>query len=99
MVEPVQGSSKKVSWVQEDSGKAFHFLFVTLQQLWLPGAHQQDSLSPILSLGVKRFPSRFIYRMALRGGFARIQFKDPIKTELDRVYCFTSHSPMRRARN
>ena len=40
------------------------------------------------------FPSRFIYRTALRGGFARTQFKDPIKTELDRVYYFTSHSPM-----
>ena len=25
------------------------------------------------------------------GGFARTQFKDPIKTELDRVYCVTSH--------
>ena len=48
----------------------------------------------ILCLGVNPFPSRFIYRTALRGGFARTQFKDPIKTELDRVYCFTSHSPM-----
>ena len=55
--------------------------------------------SPILSLGVNAFPSRFIYRTALRGGFARTQFKEPIKTELDRVYCFTSHSPMRRAWN
>ena len=54
----------------------------------------QEPLSPILWLGVSPFPSRFIYRTALRGGFARTQFKDPIKTELDRVYCFTSHSPM-----
>ena len=45
------------------------------------------------------FPSRFIYRTALRGGFALTQFKNPIKTELDRMYCFTSHSPMRHARN
>ena len=60
----------------------------------LAGAHQQEPLSPILCLGVNPFPSRSVYRTALRGGFARIQFKDPIKTELDIVYCFTSHSPM-----
>ena len=58
----------------------------------LAGAHQQHLL---LCLGVNPFPSRFIYRMALRGDFARTQFKDPIKIELhvDRVYCFTSHFP------
>ena len=54
----------------------------------------QEPLSPMLCLGVNPFPSRFIYRTALREGFARTQFKDPIKTELDRVYCFESHSPI-----
>ena len=32
------------------------------------------------------FPSSFIFRTALRGGFPLTQFKDPIKTELDRVF-------------
>ena len=45
------------------------------------------------------FPEQIFYRTALREGFSGIQFKDPIKTEPDRVLCFTSHSPMRRARN
>ena len=48
------------------------------------------SFSYILSLRVDPFPSSFIYRTALRGGFARTQFKDPIKAELDRVYCLSS---------
>ena len=51
----------------------------------ISGAHQQESLSPLISW-VNPFPSRFICRTALRGGFARTQFKDPMKTELDRVY-------------
>ena len=58
------------------------------------GVHQEEPLSPILCLGVNPFPSRYIYGTALKGGFARTQFKDPIKIELDRVYCFKSHSPM-----
>ena len=53
----------------------------------MPGAHQQEPLSPILRLGVNPFSSGFICRTALRGGFAHTQFRDPIKTELDRVYC------------
>ena len=49
------------------------------------GAHPQlEPLSPTLSFGVNPFPSRFINRTALRGGFARPQFKEPIKTELKR---------------
>ena len=39
--------------------------------------------SPILCLGVNPSSSRFIYRTALGGGFARTQFKDSIKTEQD----------------
>ena len=33
-------------------------------------SHQYEPLSPILCLGVNPFPSRFIYRTTLRGGFA-----------------------------
>ena len=60
-----------------------------------PGANQEEPLSPILCLGVNPFPSSFIYRTALRGGFARTQFKDLIKTELDRVifFIFRRHIP------
>ena len=47
-----------------------------------PGAHQLEPLSLILCLGVNPFASRYIFRTALRGGFAHPQFKDPIKTEL-----------------
>ena len=62
-------------------------LFLVTVDLIHSGAHQQDLLSSILSLAVNPFPSRLIYRTALRGGFAHTQFKDPIKTELDGVYC------------
>ena len=51
-------------------------------------SHQQEPLSPILRLGVNPFPIRFVYRTALKRGFAHKQFKDPIKTELDKVYCY-----------
>ena len=37
---------------------------------------------------INPFPRRFVYGTALTGGFARRQFRDPIKTELDRVHCF-----------
>ena len=55
-----------------------------------PGAHQQEPLSPILSLGVNPFPSRFIYRTALRRFCTHTVKNHPIKTELDRVYCLSS---------
>ena len=69
-------------------------LFALFLRHPVAGAHQQEPLFPIISLGVNPFPSRFIRGTVFRGGFARTQFKDPIKTELDRVYCFMSLSPL-----
>lgn len=40
----------------------------------ITGAHQGEPLPLILSLGVNPFTSRFIFRTALRGGFARSQW-------------------------
>ena len=87
------GSYKKEKRVEFDLQSVSHT--PSLTSIYPPsGAHQQEPVFPILCLGVNPFPSRFICRTALRGGFARTQLKDPIKTELDRVYCFTSHAPM-----
>ena len=61
----------------------FELIKFILSLLVVPEAHQQEPLSLLISTP---FPSSFILRTALRGGFARTQFKDPIKTELDKQY-------------
>ena len=81
------GSYKKEKRVEFDLQSVSHT--PSLISIYPPsGAHQQEPVFPILCLGVNPFPSRFICRTALGGGFALTQFKDPIKTELDRVYFF-----------
>ena len=79
--------------------RSFEAMYINIKyelRAWLtcdaPPYHLEP-LSPVLCLGVNPFPSRFIYRTALRGGFARTQFKDPIKTELEGVYCLR-HIPI-----
>ena len=46
-----------------------------------PGTHQMEPASPLQSVGVNPFPSRFINRTIPWGGFARWWRKEPMKIE------------------
>ena len=54
-----------------------------LWEMWkwrMTEAHQMEPPSPIQSLGVNPFPSRFIIRTVPRGDFARRRWEEPITT-------------------
>ena len=54
---------------------------------------RNPSKQTILGLGVNPFLTRSIYRTSARGGFTRLQLKDPIKTEplkMKTIYKFTN---------
>ena len=72
-----------------------HFFgFRILSHIRIKYTYFQNYAKKISSLSIGAFfPIRFIYRTALRGGFALTQFKDPIKTVLERVYCLRHIPP------